>query len=173
MKILVPVDGSKQSEMALDYIINLGKQLNFNRLDKEELSTKKYQKEVEIIILHILPTFQVPLGFDCAMRSIKTGQVISLNDYINEMNEAIMREWENKLSEYVKKYESNDVHIKAKILGEDGSIAETIIEFAEKERVNLIVVGNVGLGGISKLKSLGSVSRRVSEMAKCPVLIVH
>ena len=59
------------------------------------------------------------------------------------------------------------------MLQETGSIADTIIEFAEKEKVNLIVVGSVGLGGISKLKSLGSVSRSASEQVKCPVLMVH
>ena len=52
-------------------------------------------------------------------------------------------------------------------------ISEKIVEFAEKENVDLIVIGNIGLSGLSKVKALGSVSRSVSESASCPVLIVH
>jgi len=53
-----------------------------------------------------------------------------------------------------------------------GSPAEKIIEFAHNENVDVIVIGNVGLSGFSKLKALGSVSRSVSERAEIPVLIV-
>jgi nucleotide-binding universal stress UspA family protein len=52
-------------------------------------------------------------------------------------------------------------------------VSDTIIRIAEKEHVDLIVIGNVGRSGISKLKSLGSVSRGVSERAPCPVMITH
>ena len=53
------------------------------------------------------------------------------------------------------------------------SISNKILELADKEKVDLIVIGNVGLSGISKLKTLGSVSRAISERALCPVMIVH
>jgi len=54
-----------------------------------------------------------------------------------------------------------------------GHISNTIIDFAAKENIDLIVIGNVGRSGISKLKTLGSVSRSISERALCPVMIVH
>ena len=53
------------------------------------------------------------------------------------------------------------------------SVAEKILEIAKTEKADLIIIGNVGRGGISKLKTLGSVSRAVSERALCPVTIVH
>jgi nucleotide-binding universal stress UspA family protein len=53
------------------------------------------------------------------------------------------------------------------------SVSGKILELAEKDNVDLIIIGNVGLSGISKLKTLGSVSRAVSERSPCPVLIVH
>ncbi len=38
----------------------------------------------------------------------------------------------------------------------------------------MIVMGSSNrLSGISKIKALGSVTRKVSELANCPVLIVH
>lgn len=55
----------------------------------------------------------------------------------------------------------------------DGNIAEEILKIAKKKTIDLIVIGSQGLHGISKIKSLGSVSRKVSELASCPVLIVR
>ncbi|HXV50862.1 MAG TPA: universal stress protein [Nitrosopumilaceae archaeon] len=55
----------------------------------------------------------------------------------------------------------------------NGNIAEEILKVAKKKAVDLIVIGSQGLQGVSKIKSLGSVSRKVSELASCPVLIVR
>jgi nucleotide-binding universal stress UspA family protein len=66
---------------------------------------------------------------------------------------------------------SRDFEIRTKVL--TGHISDTIIEFAGKEKVDLIVIGNVGRAGISKIRTLGSVSRSVSERASCPVMIIH
>jgi nucleotide-binding universal stress UspA family protein len=83
------------------------------------------------------------------------------------------------LSARKKKYEShltrdNNFTIRVEVLVSQGnSVSDTIIKFANKEKANLIVVGNIGLSGISKLKTLGSVSRSIAEKSSCPVLIVH
>jgi nucleotide-binding universal stress UspA family protein len=53
------------------------------------------------------------------------------------------------------------------------SIADAIIDFANKEKADLIVLGNVGLSGMSKVKALGSVSRAIVEKSIYPVLVVH
>jgi nucleotide-binding universal stress UspA family protein len=54
-----------------------------------------------------------------------------------------------------------------------GSPADKIVEFANGEKIDLIVMGNTGLRGVNKIRTIGSVSRRVSEIASCPVLLVH
>ena len=54
-----------------------------------------------------------------------------------------------------------------------GNIANEILSFAKRKKISLIVIGIHGLHGIGKLKTLGSVSRKVSEQAKCPVLLVR
>ncbi|MEO9294302.1 MAG: universal stress protein [Nitrososphaera sp.] len=54
-----------------------------------------------------------------------------------------------------------------------GDPADLIIETAEKEQVDLVVMGSKGLRGVAKIKALGSVTRKVAENASCPVLIVH
>ncbi|WP_420888039.1 universal stress protein [Candidatus Nitrosotenuis chungbukensis] len=55
----------------------------------------------------------------------------------------------------------------------NGNIAEEILKTAKQKLIDLIVIGSQGLHGISKIKTLGSVSRRVSELADCAVLIVR
>jgi nucleotide-binding universal stress UspA family protein len=160
LRLLVPIDGSNESENALEFAVNLQQKLIGN-------SNK------EIIILNIIPHIHIPVGFERPIRSPKSGETISLSDYIEEMNNTIKLEWIEKLSDIKRKYESLDIKIRTEILVGGASISENIIGFANKENVNMIVIGNIGLGGISKGKALGSVSRKVSEMAKCPVLIVH
>lgn len=51
-----------------------------------------------------------------------------------------------------------------------GRAAEEIIAHSEENKVDLIVIGSRGLGGFSRTL-LGSVSDRVLNMAKVPVLV--
>jgi nucleotide-binding universal stress UspA family protein len=50
-------------------------------------------------------------------------------------------------------------------------VPQTILEFAEHERVDLIVMGSHGRRGVSRIL-MGSVAEAVVRGAKCPVLIV-
>ncbi|WP_148685463.1 universal stress protein [Candidatus Nitrosocosmicus hydrocola] len=165
MKILVPVDGSEQSIKALEYAINLLK-----------LTDPKSNSSREIIIVNVLPHFHIPLGFEKPMKSIKTGNTIPLSEYIAEMNELLKTEWEEKLSEIKNKFADSGVLVQTQLLeGSHSSrtIADSIVKFSTQVQVDLIVVGNVGLGGISKIKALGSVSRNLVETSNRPVLVVH
>ena len=54
-----------------------------------------------------------------------------------------------------------------------GKPVEMILKFARGKKIDLIVIGSQGLHGINRLKVLGSVSRKVSELAPCAVMIVH
>jgi nucleotide-binding universal stress UspA family protein len=54
-----------------------------------------------------------------------------------------------------------------------GSPAEEIVSVSKQEKVDLIIMGSRQLKKIEKLRALGSVTRRVSEIADCPVMIVH
>ncbi len=53
----------------------------------------------------------------------------------------------------------------------DGEPAEEILSFADRENVDLIVIGSHGRTGLSRLL-LGSVAEAVVRGAKCPVLTV-
>jgi nucleotide-binding universal stress UspA family protein len=164
-RILVPIDGSKPSDKALDHAISLVKSIS------DGISSGKNDR-TEVTILFVIPDLPVPLAFETTMKSLKTGEVISFSDYIIEMHASMKTKAVEMLSKKEKQYESHGISMITKVIV-GGSPSDRILEFAEDENVDLIVVGNVGLSGISRVKTLGSVSRSISERAKCPVLIVH
>ena len=66
----------------------------------------------------------------------------------------------------------SDLDTPVRIVQEIGHPVEAILALAEREEVDLIVVGSRGLQGIKEL-FLGSVSSALLHHAKCPVLIVR
>jgi nucleotide-binding universal stress UspA family protein len=155
-KILVPYDDSEPSNKALDYAADIAKMSGGS----------------EVILLYVIAEFPTYHFIERPARSIKTGEKITLSQYLKEVYE-LMEENANdvldKKKEEIKK--TVGLEIKTKLL--TGHISNTIIDFAAKENVDLIVIGNVGRSGISKIRALGSVSRSVSERAPCPVMIIH
>ena len=56
----------------------------------------------------------------------------------------------------------------------NGNPSNQVVDYADNNGVDLIVIGSKGLQGLSKaIKGLGSVSRNVSERVCCPILIVR
>lgn len=155
-KILVPYDGSEPSDKALDHAVNIAK-----------MSGKS-----EVILLYVIAEFPTYHFIERPARSIKTGEKTTVSQYLKEVYE-LMEESANdvldKKKEDIKK--TTGLEIGTKLL--TGHISNSIIDFAAKEKVDLIVIGHVGRSGMSKIRSLGSVSRSVSERAPCPVMIIH
>lgn len=60
---------------------------------------------------------------------------------------------------------------KAKTHVISGFPAQEILDFAEREKIDLIIMGSEGLTGLAHLL-LGSVAERVVRRASCPVLVV-
>jgi nucleotide-binding universal stress UspA family protein len=166
-KILVPVDGSEPSNVALEHAIKLSQECKGN--------DNTSPGNIEITILYVIPELPTSIGLlEGPMKSPKTGEIVSFSEYVKEIYEIIKTSAAKKLINMKNKYESSNVPIQTKVIAESaGSIVNNILNYADKEKVDLIIIGNIGLGGLSKFKALGSVSRSVSEKAKCPVLIVH
>ena len=78
---------------------------------------------------------------------------------------------EQVLVEALKKANKVDAKIKVSTKLLKGRAADKIVEVANEGGFGLIVIGSRGLGGIKEF-FLGSVSDRVADEAKCPVLIV-
>ena len=155
-KILVPYDDSEPSNKALDHAVNIA----------------KMSGQSEVILLYVIAEYPGYHFIERPARSIKTGEKTTLSQYLKEVYE-LMEESANDVldskKEEIKKKAGFD--IRTRIL--TGEISDTIIDFAAKQKVDLIIIGNIGRTGISKIKTLGSVSRSVSERAPSPVMIIH
>jgi nucleotide-binding universal stress UspA family protein len=77
------------------------------------------------------------------------------------------------LDQKIRGYKINVGNMKVQPKVTIGLPADKIMETATEENVDLIVIGTVGLKGVSKIKALGSVARNISERAKCPVMLVR
>ncbi len=146
-EILVPYDGSKYYKKSLEEAIEIAKKFGSN-----------------IHLLHVIDALtavpQVYDSQDIVIDMKKIGLVlknaVSKSDLILR-NEALLCKEKGVDADY-------------KII--TGSAANVILKFAKKMNIDLIVMGSQGLSGIRKIMALGSVSRKVSELAQCPVLLV-
>jgi len=78
--------------------------------------------------------------------------------------------WFDKIKE--KAYNNNNkIQLKTDLILTPTSIVGAIIQYAEDEKVDLIVIGTRGRSGIKKML-LGSVAAGVVTYAHCPVMVV-
>lgn len=150
-RILVPFDGSNFSKKALTEAVKIA------------------QVTDGIIYLCTIATMGniVPPGSLLGLvKSASTGELQ------RRLLRSAKTQAEKMLSSQVSYCKSKGVRAFYKIIL-DGNTAEEILRVAKKKQIDLIVIGSKGLHGISRIKSLGSVSRKVSELATCPVLIVR
>ncbi len=155
-KILVPYDDSEPSNKALHHAVNIA----------------KMSGQSEVILLYVIAEYPGYHFIERPARSIRTGEKTTLSQYLKEVYELMEKSANDVLDskkEEIKKKSGLDIRTRILI----GQISDIIIDFAAKEKADLIVIGNVGLTGISRIKTLGSVSRSVSERAPCPVMIIH
>ncbi len=162
-RLLIPYDGSRPANHAVKHAFNIAK-IGLLQATRREVN-----------LLYVVQEIHVPPSFDYGMKlySYSLQELTKTTpEYIKEVYQDLknkgMEMLKSKSSEYL---ESGDIAIKTHVLL--GDPADKIIKFANSENIDLIIIGNVGLRGISRIKALGSVSRRVSEMASCPVLLVH
>ena len=76
-----------------------------------------------------------------------------------------------KLQHQINECAKHGIDVQVEVL--IGRAANSILKFANQTKTDLIVIGSQGLHGIKKITAIGSVSRRVSEEAKCPVMIIR
>ena len=94
--------------------------------------------------------------------------------YIDKrINKKIIQDAKNYAKNQLLKLENlsknSDVSISIHI-EETSSIAKKIVDFSNSKKINIIVIGSHGHSGFDRM-ILGSVSNKVSQLAKCPVLI--
>lgn len=144
-KILVAIDGSEMGNKALEAAISIAQEQN-----------------ARISLLHV--------GKEAITSPYMMGGIPYIpEDYIAEMEESLKKEGEALLSEA--KAKAAAANVPAEAFYAKGDPARQILDQAEEGGYHLIVIGSRGLNGFKEMM-LGSVSHKVSQLSKCPVLIV-
>lgn len=104
-------------------------------------------------------------------------QVVYVIDHSKAKSE-VLQNWNNldmtntrkeKIAKTVEKAKQAGIAYEIKILrGEPGP---TLVDYANQNQFDLVVVGSRGLNGLQEMV-LGSVSHKIAKRVQCPVLIV-
>lgn len=149
-RILVPIDGSKFARKALFHAIKLA---------------KRFESKIHVVI--VVDPEEFPPGMLLGL--LKKDKL--LEESIAKFMAAVKTQARREALADVSICKSKDVYASYDILS--GKPVEMILKYAKGKKIDLIVIGSQGLHGLSKLKVLGSVSRKVSELSPCAVMIVH
>ena len=146
-KILVAIDGSNHSMKAAEYAIDIAR-----------------DNKAQLIALTVLDISKVGYAASAFIASPMYG----LEKLERKRKEA--HEWLENVGKLGSRKANDDVQFKPQI-EESMSVAGTIVDFAENQNIDLIVVGSRGQSSFTKLL-LGSVASTVVTHAICPVLVI-
>jgi len=141
MKILVPVDGSQYSMEALKIAADYAK-----------------TKDAKICLINVVPVIE---GTDLEI-SASTRE--KLNEDMAKRADYIVQQACGRLA-------NEDVIATCREIVASTSVPDAIIEFAEHEKTDLIIIGSRGLSQSSRFK-MGSIASKVVRHAPCSVYVV-
>ena len=148
-KILVPYDGSKYSKKALN--------------EAMEISKKFFS------VIYIVNVINVALDTSTnILHSLANKKLRKLTrEFLESENLHTNAVLKNKMKSCMKV----GVEVRCEVIV--GNPTDSLLRFSKNHKIDLVVLGSKGLTKIRKIMALGSVSRKISEEARCPVLIVH
>ncbi|HET7148765.1 MAG TPA: universal stress protein [Candidatus Nitrosopolaris sp.] len=153
-KILVAIDGSEQSMHAADYAIDMATKYN-----------------AELIAIHVVSAKL--LGFEYTPQPMLFNLPATPNT-VNNITETSKREaerWLDRIKQQLLEHGPKKVKLKTEvIIAIKPLIAGEIVDYAQQENVDLIVIGTKGRSGFKRLL-LGSVALGVVTYAHCPVMV--
>jgi nucleotide-binding universal stress UspA family protein len=140
-RILVGIDGSEVSLQALKQAVDLAQLLGS-----------------EITVVSVINEMKMPFSAEYGL-------------WAKESHENLIRKVLESLNSAIVKIEENHPNMKIEARIEEGRPAKMIIEIANTEGFDLIVIGRRGNGLVDQLV-MGSVSSEVVRTSHTPVLIV-
>jgi nucleotide-binding universal stress UspA family protein len=143
---LVPVDGSKPSIDASVQAIDIAKYLDAELIALYIVSPDIRYDYMEDIITPRLP------------RALKDVMMIA------------MQKGERHVKKVQQRASQKKVKVKTDVVIGVSSVVKEIVGYAEKNKIDMIVIGSRGLSGIKKIL-LGSVASGVVTYSHCPVLV--
>jgi nucleotide-binding universal stress UspA family protein len=144
-KILVGIDGSEASIDASRYAIVIA---------------KKYNSRLTALFVHHMH------GIRSVSSTFITAPTYGVEGFEEEKRAA--QEWLDRIR---LEGQGEGIDIGTKIIEGSTSVEATIVDYAEREGVDLIVIGTRGRTGFKRLL-LGSVALGVVTYSHCPVMVV-
>jgi nucleotide-binding universal stress UspA family protein len=145
-KVMIGIDGSEQSVNAVDYAIAIAKRHN-----------------AELIAVNVLTS---DIGYAYSSPGVESPP-LTIREIIL-LAEDEVKEWFDDIKE---KADKNGVRFRSEIIMAKRSAVSTMLDYAEEQKIDLIVVGTRGRSGIKKML-LGSIASGLVTYAACPVLVV-
>ena len=142
-KILVCLDGSKLAEQVLPYAI------------EQALRFKS-----QLVLLSVI----VPATSTSTVWEPAPQELVEKQAEAEKAAEAYLKNIINRLSE--------EKGLRAEYLTLEGLVAETIVEYAQKNKVDLIAIATHGLRGLRRL-AFGSVADFVLRNSNVPLLVIR
>ena len=151
-RILVAIDGSTSSIHATDYAISIA-----------------LKNSSQLFVLYVIDAYE----YSRLSSSIVLAPTFGSEKYLEEKNEA--EKLMNKIKERFRLKVKDNTKFKepkTEIVEGVKSVATTIMEYAESENIDLIIIGSRGRTSFKKLL-LGSISSNVMKNAHCAVLVMR
>ena len=143
-KVLVPLDGSQFSQCSLDHVRAIARGCNVP----------------EVVLLRVVEPLSSP---DIAGLAQAEGNSIA---QVESENEAEAKDY---ISSMAKRLSEEGLSVKSEVVS--GKADEVIVDYARKNRIDLIIMSSHGRSGISRWV-MGSVADRVMRYSIVPVLLV-
>ena len=155
-KILVAIDGSETSMRAAEYAINLSKIQNHQGQEKTG---------AQLFGLTVIDLSKLP---DSLLAT--TSGYYGIMELEGKRKEA--QQWLDKAETLAIEQNFDIRNFKSEIIEDVSSrVGYAIVNYAESQNIDLIVIGTKGRTGLRKML-LGSVASDVVTYAHCPVLVV-
>ncbi|MBI4844356.1 MAG: universal stress protein [Nitrospirae bacterium] len=141
MKILVPVDGSEYSLKALNIAVDFAK-----------------TKGAKICLINVVPVIE---GVDLEISATEQ----------NKLKESMVKRADYIVQQACGTLANEDVMATCREIVASTSVPDAIIDFADKEKADLIIIGSRGLSPSSRFK-MGGVVSKVVRHSSCSVYVV-
>jgi nucleotide-binding universal stress UspA family protein len=147
-KILVPIDGSKASQIAAEKAVEIGRLIN---------------ADITFVTVINLPSEDKYQYFGMTVENAFIANK-------KEMIKKLIQEEGTMLDIIVRNLDCGNLHIEKKVI--TGKVSEEIVNLASQEKFDLIVMGRRGFSNFERF-FIGSITQKVVATSPCPVMVVN
>lgn len=144
-KILVAIDGSEHSFKASEYALELAKSFGAQ--------------------LYAVTVTYIPQSDHLSQKEVLSKSLVE------DSSNNSMKDAGNWFENFTQNAKEDNIQLKTELINSARPVDYVILEYAEEQKIELIVVGTRGKTGFKKLL-LGSIASSIITYAHCPVMVV-